>query len=134
MYDDIKLLWFLRIVAVAFALGALIHVFNIAGITGFDWSAAPAKWQALDIVYLVLDLVVVVGVVTKRAIGWMAFIAASASQIVLHTALRPWLLDVPADFALGAEHQGYMDMLVTVHAGALALFAGFVVWSGRRPL
>jgi hypothetical protein len=42
-------------------------------------------------------------------------------------------MDVPADFTLGPEHEGYMDMLVTFHAGALAMFAGLVVWAGKRP-
>lgn len=133
MYDDPKLLWFLRAIAVVFALGVAVHALDIAGQTGFDWSAAPAKWRALDVVYLVVDLIVVAGILAKRAIGWMAFIAATASQIVLYTALRGWLLDVPPEFALTPRHAGFMDMLVMFHAGALALFAGLVVWSGKRP-
>jgi hypothetical protein len=133
MYDDPKLLWFLRAIAAIFALGAAVHALNIAGLTGFDWSSAPAKWQALDVVYLVVDAIVVAGVIARRAIGWMAFVAASASQVALYTAFRPWLMDIPADFTLTPGHTGYMDMLVTFHAGALALFAGLVVWTGKRP-
>ena len=51
----------LVVVTVCYAYGALMHVFNILGLAGFDWLAAPLKWQVLDVVYLALNLVVCVG-------------------------------------------------------------------------
>jgi hypothetical protein len=50
------------VVALFYLYGAAVHVFNILGLSGFDWRAAPLKWQALDVVYLVIDLVVAAGV------------------------------------------------------------------------
>ena len=44
----------LWIVSAFYAYGALVHVLNIAGRSGFDWSRAPVKWQVLDVIYLVL--------------------------------------------------------------------------------
>ena len=40
--------WIIRIipwiVAAFYAYGALVHVLNMAGMTGFDWLEAPLKW------------------------------------------------------------------------------------------
>lgn len=57
------------IVAAFYAYGALVHILNIASLTGFAWSKAPLNWQVLDVVYLVLDVVVVVGLVRGWWIG-----------------------------------------------------------------
>ena len=48
-------------VALFYTYGALVHIMNILGLSGFDWAGAPLKWQLLDIVYLFLDVVVAVG-------------------------------------------------------------------------
>ena len=60
-------------IAAAYAYGAYVHVANMASLTGFDWPYAPLKWQVLDIVYLVLDLVVVAGVILDRRFWIIAF-------------------------------------------------------------
>jgi hypothetical protein len=38
------------IVPAFYAYGALVHILNIASMTGFSWPEAPLKWQILDIV------------------------------------------------------------------------------------
>jgi hypothetical protein len=68
------------IVAAFYAYGALVHILNIASLTGFSWPEAPSKWQVLDIGYLLVDMVVVVGLVRRSWIGIAAF---------LHTGHKP---------------------------------------------
>lgn len=114
-------------IATAYAYGACVHVANMAGLTGFDWLSAPLKWQVLDIVYLALDLAVVAGVVLAKRFWIVAFGVAAISQIILYTALRSWVLDVPPAFAVPAESVSYLDGLVAFHIGSLAVIGVLVL-------
>jgi hypothetical protein len=91
------------IVAAFYAYGALVHILNIASLTGFSWPEAPSKWQVLDIGYLLVDMVVVVGLVRRSWIGIAAFFLAAISQIALYTVFRDWVLNVPEVFQRSAE-------------------------------
>lgn len=108
-------------IAACYAYGALVHLMNMAGFSGFDWTSAPLKWQILDVVYLALDVVVVAGFVLGRRVGFVAFYAAAVSQILLYTLLRAWILDVPEAFARSPEEIAYLDLLVGFHVVTLAL-------------
>lgn len=118
--------WFARavfwIIAAFYAYGALVHVLNMLGMSGFSWLNAPAKWQALDLVYLVLDVTVVIGLLAGLRIGYLALIVAAVSQIILYTVLRDWVLDVPEEFARSPEEASYLDVLVIFHIVTLTLF------------
>lgn len=103
------------IVAAFYAYGALVHILNIASMTGFSWPDAPLKWQILDIVYLVLDVIVVVGLIRGSWIGVGAFFLAAMSQIMLYTVFRDWVLYVPAAFQRSPEDLAYLDGLVGFH-------------------
>jgi hypothetical protein len=103
------------IVAAFYAYGALIHLLNMASLTGFSWPEAPLKWQALDVVYLLLDIVVAIGLVRGARVGIIAFFCAALSQIALYTVFRDWILDVPAAFRRSAEDVAYLDGLVAFH-------------------
>ena len=108
-------------IAAAYAYGACVHVANMAGLTGFDWLSAPLKWQALDVVYLALDVAVVAGVILAKRFWVVAFGIAAISQIILYTVLRSWVLDVPAAFAVTPENVRYLDGLVAFHIASLAV-------------
>ena len=90
-------------IAAFYCYGALVHVLNMLSLTGFDWGMAPLKWQALDVFYLFLDLLVVVGLILRWKLGYLAFYAAALSQIFLYTLLREWIVDVPAEFTVSEE-------------------------------
>lgn len=111
----------LWVIAAFYAYGALVHLLNMAGFSGFDWRTAPLKWQVLDIACLGLDVVVVTGFVLERRFGFIAFYAAAASQILLYTLLRDWILDVPEVFARSREEIAYLDLLVGFHIVTLML-------------
>ena len=109
------------IVALFYAYGAIVHVMNMLSLTGFDWRSAPAKWQALDIVYLVIDIVVVAGLMLSWKVGYLAFYLAALSQIILYTALRSWIIDVPTEFSVSDEQRSYLTGLVVFHLVTLVL-------------
>lgn len=118
-------------IAAFYAYGALIHVLNMLSLTGFDWATAPFKWQVLDVVYLVLDLTVVIGLIIGARIGFLAFSAAALSQIALYTVFRPWVLDVPEEFRRSAEDVQYLNGLVLFHIVTCLIMAWCVLGSSR---
>ena len=102
-------------VALFYAYGAAVHAMNIAGLAGFDWSTAPLKWQVLDVVYLILDLIVAVGFWRPGPVSATAFYIAAISQMALYTAGRTWILDVPDALRPPADQVAYLDQLVLFH-------------------
>ena len=112
------------IVALFYGYGALVHVLNILGMSGFDWMDAPTKWQVLDIVYLILDATVFAGFFVRAKISIVAFYVAALSQILLYTVLRPWIVDVPGAFQITPEQNRYLTILVIFHVVTLALVTG----------
>ncbi len=114
-----------------YAYGALVHVLNMASLTGFFWPEAPRKWQGLDIAYLALDLVVVIGLIRGSRLGITAFFCAALSQIALYTLGRDWVLDVPEAFQRSAGDLAYLDGLVLFHLLS-CLAMGGALWRHRR--
>ena len=109
------------IVALFYAYGALVHVMNMLSLTGFDWLNAPRKWQVLDIIYLVFDLIVAIGFLARWKVSYAVFYLAASSQIVLYTAFRDWITNVPEEFALSPEQASYLNILVMFHCVTLIL-------------
>ncbi len=124
------ILW---VVAAFYAYGAVVHVLNMAGFSGFDWVRAPLKWQVLDVVYLILDITVVIGLVLGWRAGYFAFFAAAVSQIVLYTLFRSWIIDVPEELARPPEEVRYLDTLVIFHVVTIALVC-LAIWLQRSSL
>lgn len=108
-------------IAAFYAYGALVHVANITGLSGFNWLRAPLKWQLLDIVYLVLDIAVVLGILLEKRFGIVAFFIAAASQIVLYARFRSWVVDVPEEFLPTEEQIAYLDLLIGFHILTIVL-------------
>ena len=119
------------IVAAFYAYGALVHILNMLSLTGFNWGEAPTKWQALDIVFLILDVTVVMGLLSGARIGIWAFLCAALSQIALYTIFREWVLDVPESFRPSPEEIGYLDTLVMFHVITIAVVAT-ALWLRHR--
>ncbi len=105
----------LWVVTLFYAYGALVHFLNMLGLSGFDWLTAPLKWQLLDVFYLVIDVTVCTGLTRRRGYAIYAFYIAASSQIVLYTALRAWIMDVPEAFAVTPSQEGYLTILVAFH-------------------
>ena len=123
LFEDRWLRYYLLLIAVAYAYGALVHVLNMLSVTGFEWSNAPLKWQVLDVAYLIIDVAVVIGLIGKRAFGIIAFLIGAVSQILLYTLFRAWIIDVPVEFAPTPEQVTYLTTLVWFHIVTLGIFA-----------
>ena len=134
LFTDRWLKAYLLIVALAYAYGALVHVLNMLDLSGFDWSAAPFKWQVLDVVYLVVDVAAVVGLIFRRTFGIIAFLFGGISQIILYTAFRSWIIDVPAEFAPTPEQAAYLTSLVWFHVITLSVFFVLVLRFRRKEV
>lgn len=122
----------LIVVTAFYAYGALMHVFNMLGLAGYDWLTAPVKWQVLDVVYLAIDLMVCAGLFRRFRPSVYAFYGAALTQIGLYTVLRPWITDVPEAFALSSEQVSDLSFLVAFHAICLLLVSTALV-AGQSP-
>lgn len=120
------------LIAACYFYGAAVHLFNILSFSGYDWQAAPVKWQVLDVGYLILDAFVVIGLILGWRSGFIAFYVAAISQIFLYTALRDWVTDVPAAFAVSDEQLGHLTGLVIFHVISIMLMS-LALWSRARP-
>lgn len=123
---------FFVLIALVYALGAMAHGFNMAGASGYDWSAAPLKWRVLDVVYLILDVGVAAGLIARKRWAVWLWVLTAMSQIVLYTAFRPWVLDVPPAFAASEGEVLFLKGLVAFHAASLLVFAALFVWRQRK--
>lgn len=118
-------------VALFYLYGANVHAMNMLSFSGFEWRAAPTKWQVLDVSYLLLDLTVVVGLLLSWKVGFIAFYTAALTQILLYTLFRDWILQVPAEFAVTDEQRGYLTGLVIFHCATIVLVS-FALWYRAR--
>ena len=133
LLDHRGLRLFMWAMAAFYAYGASIHVMNIAGMSGFDWTGAPLKWQVLDIVYLALDVTIVWGAVRRAGYALPLLAVAALSQIGLYTAGRGWVLDVPPDYRPPAGAESYLDGLVAFHVVTLVVMSALIALALRRP-
>ncbi|MCB9871600.1 MAG: hypothetical protein H6837_17220 [Planctomycetes bacterium] len=117
--------------AVLYGLGAMAHLQSMLGATGTSWASTPMHWRVLDVVYLVLDIVVCIGLPMRVRIAAPAFYLAAASQIALYTLLRPWIADVPSGLALSPAEHAALDRLVWLHAVTVVLVS-LALWTLRR--
>ena len=121
------------IVALFYIYGALVHIINILGLAGFDWSNAPLKWQVLDITYLILDLGVAIGFFAGWKVSYFIFYLAAISQIILYTVFKNWILDVPEAFAVPPEQESYLTTLVVFHIVTI-LLVSFALRTKKRSI
>ena len=119
-------------VAAFYLYGAAVHVGNMASLTGFVWPEAPLKWQALDVIYLALDLCVAVGLALKWRASIAAFYIAALSQIILYTIGRDWVLDVPNAYRPAPDDLNYLDGLVAFHIVTIVVVSIALVGGSRQ--
>ncbi len=121
----------LAVLALFYGHGAVLRGLTMAGQTGFDWAAAPLRWQVLDMVYLPLGLAVAGALVFRPPMGVVLLWIAALGQILLYTVFRDWVLDVPPAFLPTGAQQARLDRLVWFHAASI-LAAGAALWLRRR--
>lgn len=120
-------------IAALYAYGAMIHVVNMSGLAGIEWSSTPLRWRLFDVVYLILDVVVVVGFVLRLTVGYVAFYIAAVSQILLYGIFGDWMLggmDVPV---ISPEQMSNVTTLIVFHLVTLLLVSIVLCVTLRKP-
>ncbi len=112
---------YLRILALIYAYGAIIHYTNLLGWGELSWSEMPLSWKLGDIFYGILDPITVTGLWLKSFWGIACLFIAAISQIVLYAGF-------PDRFAFTPEQQQTLWSLVIFHSISLTIFAGLVVF------
>ena len=111
---------YLRVLAVGYAVSALIHCGNLLGFGERQWPAMPLAWKLGDIGYTILDTVVAIGLWRKALWGIGGFFLAALSQLILY-------LGFPDLFAFTDEHRQALHGLVTTHVVTLGVFFALLV-------
>ena len=114
---------YLRVLAVGYALGALMHYANIAGLGETKWRDAPLAWRLGDIAYAVLDTAAAVMLWLRSPLGVVLFLVAALSQLVLY-------LGLPRKFAFTKEHMRAIRSMVYIHVMTIAFFVTIML-AGR---
>jgi len=125
------ILW---VIAVCYGYFALVHLLNIADVSGFNWYALPLPWQIVELFYLAVDILVVYGFVLLRPVGFIAFFVAAISQFVLFAVVNPGNLASPESASVSPRPPGYLEYLAIFHGTtiALVLLAMLLGWIARR--
>ena len=90
---------FLRLIAVAYFFGGLVHLGNLLGFGNIPSSEAPIGFLILDVVYLTLDALVVVGAWRRTSWGVACFFLAATSQLVLYVGFPTLIASTAEDLA-----------------------------------
>lgn len=121
----------LWLVTLFYVHNVYVQLINIAGLAGYDWPASPLKWQIIDVLSLTLSAIVVFGLIGRHRVAIYAFFVASIGQVLLYTAGREWVLDVPEEFMPVDSQIAYLDAMILVHAVAVPVVA-FAIWTISR--
>ena len=99
---------FCYLIALAYAFGGAMHVANLSG---FGPPPPPGKervFRALDMAYLLVNALVVIGMTVGVTWGYAAFFAAAGSQLVLYLGFTDY-------FASDADQRRQLRGLVGFH-------------------
>lgn len=89
---------YLRVLAAILIYGASVHVGNMLGLTGTAWGDTPVLWRVMDVVLLVFNAVVAVGLWLKRPWAVVSFVVGIVLlQIVPYTLFRQHFMRAPED-------------------------------------
>ena len=118
---------FRALIAIAYTMGGAVHAANLAG---FGPPPPPEKrsvFRVLDVVYLALDIVVVVGMVTGAWWGFVAFFVAAGSQLVLYLGFADY-------FASDDEQHHQLSGLVHFHVLTAAVMGTLLALTSDTAL
>ena len=98
---------FLRILAVIYALAAVMHIGSIFGFGRLPFAEMPLSWQISDIAYGVVDTVAAIGLWQQKNWGVGAFLLAACSEILLFTLVPDWFTSDPSELIMLRGFIGY---------------------------
>lgn len=107
--------YFLKVVALLYLLGALVHLGNLTGFNEVQPADAPFTWLVLDVFYLVLDVLVGVGLWQRTSWGVACLLVAVVSQLILY-------MGFPSHFARTPEQVQALHGLVGAHLATVTMY------------
>lgn len=110
-----------KLLACVFCYGAIVHIGNIASLTGTPWLQTPLLWRSLDLVLLSFNLVAAIGL--WRGLEWsvgLVFAGILLLQIVPYTIFRAQFIQQPEDAQLLNGLLGTEALLLLVFAVLIA--------------
>ena len=89
---------YLRVLALVLLYGGSVHVGNMLGFSGTPWQQTPLIWRVMDVVLLVFNIVVAVGLWRRAPWSVVAYVSGIlALQVVPYTLFRKEFVRSPAD-------------------------------------
>jgi hypothetical protein len=116
---------FLRILAVIYAVAAVMHIGSILGFGRMPFGDMPLSWQLSDIAYSLIDTVAAVGLWQQKSWGVAAFLLAACSEILLFTFTPDLFTSDPAELQM---LQGF----IVYHLIAITTYFYLAYFNGKR--
>ncbi len=113
------------LIALVLANGAIVHLLNILGKGKQPWNEFPMLWRVMDVVLLVFNIVVIVGLTMR--LPWsivVLFIGIIVLQIIPYTVFRSHFVTQPEDHAT-------LNGLIGTEVLLLLVYASLLAWQGN---
>jgi hypothetical protein len=116
----------LRILALIYAIAAIMHIGSILGLGRMPFGDMPVAWQLSDIAYGIIDTIAAIGLWQQKNWGIAAFLLAAGSEIVLFVFVPEWFTSDPAELTM-------LRGFVVYHLIAITTFS-VLRYSSRKTL
>ena len=116
---------YLRIVALLYLYGAIVHYANLLGFGEMPFAKEPLSWQIGDISYAILDTFTLGGLLLKTRWGIVCLFLSAISQLILYLGFPQW-------FAFNQEQQELLWSMVIFHLVTLSIFFGLLLFTRTR--
>ena len=87
-----------KLIALFLSYGAIVHIGNVAGVTGTPWLSTPLLWRLMDIALLLFNAIAAIAL--WKELSWSAAFVISGIvllQFVPYTLLRDRFIFEPKD-------------------------------------
>ena len=116
---------YLRLLSVVLAYGAPVHVGNMLGLSGTPWNETPMLWRLMDVVLLLFNVVVAVGLWLRAPWSPVAYVLGVVLlQVAPYTLFRRQFIRSPTDAAT-------LDGLLWTHALLVAVLVVLLISRSR---
>ena len=120
LVPSLALTIFRGVIAIAYTIGGVTHIANLIGHGPPTPASKRIVFRSLDVVYVLLDATVVVGMVMGTAWGYATFFAAAGSQLVLYVGF-------PGYFASTDVERSQLRGLVRFHIATAAAMTALLL-------
>jgi hypothetical protein len=90
---------YLRLLAIVLTYGAVEHIGNILGWSGRIWTETPLLWQVMDVILLLFNLSIALGLWWKQTWAVIGFVLGMITlQWIPYTCFRSLFARTPVEF------------------------------------